>query len=155
GGACASDAVQFGTIQHQYACGASVLGMMQDFVFEETGLSKRLQVYSPRHPDTVYFDEDDRPCFMYGNVEQLKQEVKEKWGESGDVAGFHRDLDRVADFLVKNYRNAAVPTLESAVDSLGEETTERWISGSARQLLDSYFTSDRMKIFHAMDVVES
>jgi phytoene dehydrogenase-like protein len=36
GGACVSEVAEVDGVSQQYALGASVLGLMQDFVFEET-----------------------------------------------------------------------------------------------------------------------
>ena len=38
---------------------------------------------------------------------------------------------------------------------LGKELTELWISGSAKNLLDHYFTSDKTKLYMGMTVIES
>jgi len=155
GGACAMDTVTFAGAKYQYACGASVLGFMQDFVFQETGLSRKLTVFAPQHPPVVFFEGDASPCYMYDDIDLLAQELQAKWGETGDVAAYYADLDRVVQFLCQGYRKAQVPTLESANKHLGCETVQLWISGSARDLLNKYFTSDAMKVFAAMDVVES
>ena len=45
GGACVSASVTVDGVEQQYALGASVLGLMQDFVFEETGLSSQLECF--------------------------------------------------------------------------------------------------------------
>ena len=42
GGACAFDSLIVNDKRHDYPTGATVLGFMQDFVFEETGLAGRL-----------------------------------------------------------------------------------------------------------------
>jgi len=155
GGACTVDSVVFSGVEYQYACGASVLGFMQDFVFRETGLADKLTVYTPQHPAVVYFEGDDAPCYLYDDVEQRAAETREKWGETGDIRGFARDLDRVVRFLCDGYRKAEVPTIESAEKHLGCAMTELWISGSARDLLNTYFTSEKTKVYYAIDVVES
>ena len=55
GGACVSEIATVNGEQQRYALGASVLGLMQDFVFEQTGLSRRLQTFVPEHPKLVFF----------------------------------------------------------------------------------------------------
>ena len=57
GGACTSETIKLEGQQHQYASGASVLGLMQRYIFEETGLSSRLKTFVP-HKESVNF------CFM-------------------------------------------------------------------------------------------
>ena len=47
------------------------------------------------------------------------------------------------------------PTVEAANSVLGKTLTELWIKGSARGLMDHYFTSERSKIYMAMTVTES
>ena len=58
-------------------------------------------------------------------------------------------------FLQSGYRAGRPPTVEDAVAELGAELTSLWITGSARDLLDHYFTSERTKVRMAMDVSES
>ena len=53
------------------------------------------------------------------------------------------------------YVNAIPPSITDARDVLGGDLTKLWISGSAKSLLDHYFTSERSKIYMAMTVTES
>jgi phytoene dehydrogenase-like protein len=71
------------------------------------------------------------------------------------VAGFRRDEGRVVAYLQEGYRSATPPRLEAAREQLGETLTRLWITGSARELLDHYFSADRTKIYMAMTVTES
>jgi phytoene dehydrogenase-like protein len=48
GGACVSETVEVDGIRQDYPLGATVLGLMQDFVWRETGLADRLQAWAPR-----------------------------------------------------------------------------------------------------------
>ena len=57
GGACISEVADIDGQLQQYALGASVLGLMQDFVFQETGLAGRLETYVPAESKRVYFPE--------------------------------------------------------------------------------------------------
>lgn len=155
GGACAVDSVNFNGTLYEFACGASVLGLMQDFVFHETGLSKKLEVYAPSHPAVVYFEGDGEPTYIHSDMSELSAELQRRWDEKGEVSKFFGDLERVAAFLCQGYRSAVVPTMESAEEHLGRDMAHLWISGTARDLLDRYFTGEKMKIFAAMDVVES
>src|SRR5215218_1488648 len=50
GGACVSEVATVDGQSQRYALGASVLGLMQDFVFRETGLAERLETYVPDQP---------------------------------------------------------------------------------------------------------
>ena len=50
GGACVSEVATVHGHTQRYALGASVLGLMQEFVFRETGLAGRLQTYVPDEP---------------------------------------------------------------------------------------------------------
>ena len=155
GGACVSEVAEVDGISQQYALGASVLGLMQDFVFEETGLSKRLQAFVPEHPKLVLFPGDTEPTWIFRDPAELDRELANKWGEKGDVEAFRADEARVVDFLQDGYVNAMPPSIADAKNVLGETLTELWISGSANSLLDHYFTSERGKIFMAMTVTES
>ena len=47
GGACISEVATVNGHTQQYALGASVLGLMPDFIFQETGLAERLETYEP------------------------------------------------------------------------------------------------------------
>lgn len=155
GGACISETANVDGITQPYALGASVLGLMQDFVFEETGLSKKLKTFVPDHPKLIHFSSDDEPTWIYRDPADLDRELANKWGERGDVEAFRADEARVVAFLQEGYVNAQPPTLASARSSLGATLTELWISGSARTLLDHYFTSERSKIYMAMTITES
>lgn len=155
GGACAFDYFQKDGQLYQYPTAATVLGFMQDFVYKDTGLSERLKVHTPAHPAVVWFTASEAPCFMFNDAQRLKAEVATKWNESGDVEGYERDLESVRQFLIKGYKNARVPQLADAIGTLGADLTERWISGSAFDLMNHYFTSDYMKVFCSLDVTES
>lgn len=155
GGACVSEIAEIDGVSQYYALGASVLGLMQDFVFEETGLSRRLQAFVPEHPKLVFFPGDDEPTRIFRNPAELDRELADKWGESGDAEAFRSDEARVVSFLQDGYVNASPPSISDATAALGQAMTELWISGSARSLLDHYFTSDRSKIYMAMTVTES
>lgn len=155
GGACAFDSYYHDGKRYDYPSGATVLGLMQDFVFEETGLSKQISVCTPKHPSVVWFESLQQPCFIYDCPEALKSEVKQKWNEQGDVEGYLRDFETVRQFIINGYRTADVPTMERACDVLGDQLATRWISGTARDLMDNYFTSELMKVYCSIDVMES
>jgi phytoene dehydrogenase-like protein len=155
GGACVSAVAEVNGISQHYALGASVLGLMQDFVFEETGLAKRLQAFAPEHPKLVFFPGDDEPVWIFRDPAELDRELANKWGEQGDVEAFRTDKGRVVSFLQDGYINAQPPSLADARQVLGDTLTDLWISGTARDLLDHYFTSERSKMYMAMTVTES
>lgn len=155
GGACTSDTISFADRSYSYSNGASAFGFMQDFVFEETGLAGKVTVGTPEHPEIVYFSGESEPCVLYEDVHMLKRELKDKWGEEGDVEGFLHDMDLVRNFLIANFRKAKVPNIAMACEELGPELTRRWISGSARDLLNHYFTSEKTKMFFYIEVTES
>lgn len=155
GGACVSGTATVDGITQDYALGASVLGLMQRFVFEETGLAGRLQTFAPQHPKFIHFPGDDEPAWIYRDSRELDRELAAKWGEKGAVDAFRTDEAKVVGFLQEGYRNAEPPTLEAANRVLGETLTKLWISGTAKALLEHYFTSERSKMYMAMTVTES
>ncbi len=155
GGACVSEVATVDGVTQHYALGASVLGLMQDFVFEETGLSSRLQTLVPEHPKFVYFPGDNEPAWIYRDVAELDRELASKWGEKGDVEAFRVDEAKVVSFLQDGYVNSTPPSIVEAKSVLGGTLTELWISGTAKALIDHYFTSDRSKMYMAMTVTES
>lgn len=155
GGACVSEVAHVNGVEQSYALGASVLGLMQDFVFQETGLADRLRTFVPTHPKLVHFEGDDEPAWIYREPENLDRELAEKWGERGDVEGFRADEARVVAYLQAGYRSAVPPSLAEAEQVLGKTLTDLWISGSATDLFDHYFTAERTKIYMAMTVTES
>jgi phytoene dehydrogenase-like protein len=155
GGACVSEVVTVNGEQQHYALGASVLGLMQDFVFEQTGLSRCLQTFVPEHPKLVFFPGDKEPAWIYRDPAELDRELADKWGEHGQVEAFRADEVKVVRFLQDGYVNAISPTIATANAALGKTLTDLWISGSARALIDHYFTSERCKIYMAMTVTES
>jgi phytoene dehydrogenase-like protein len=155
GGACISEIANVdGQTQH-YALGASVLGLMQDFVFQQTGLSGRLQTFVPEHPKFIFFPGDQEPAWIYRDPAELDRELASKWGERGAVEAFRTDEAKVVSFLQEGYASATPPSLDDAKRALGDTLTELWISGSARSLMDHYLTSERSKMYMAMTVTES
>jgi phytoene dehydrogenase-like protein len=155
GGACVSEIADIDGQLQQYALGASVLGLMQDFVFHETGLARRLETYVPAESKRVYFPNAAKSAWIHRDPDQLQQELADSWSERGDVAGFRADEAKVVAYLQDGYRRAVPPTFAEAEARLGDELTRRWISGSAADLLDHYFTSEQTKIYMAMTVTES
>ncbi|MFB3078728.1 MAG: phytoene desaturase family protein, partial [Lysobacterales bacterium] len=155
GGACVSETVEVQGIQQDYALGASTLGLMQDFVWRETGLADRLQGWAVTHPDLVFFPGIEQPTRVYDDASQAAREFADKWGEHGDLAAFRTDEDRVVRFLQAGYRAGQPPSVDAAVAELGADLTALWITGSARTLLDHYLSAERTKVHLAMDVNES
>lgn len=155
GGACVSEMATINGLTQRYALGASVLGLMPDFIYRETGLAARLETYVPNQPKRIYFPDPKASAWIHRDPVALDRELREKWGEKGDVAGFRHDEARVVAYLQHGYRTATPPRLEAAKHQLGEALTRLWISGSAAELLDHYFTADRTKIYMAMTVTES
>ena len=155
GGACLSETATVNGLTQRYALGASVLGLMPRFIFEETGLTDRLQTYVPSHAKRVYFPDPKASAWIYRDPGELERELRDKWSERGDVAGFRHDEARVVTFLQEGYRSATPPDLARATQDLGPELTRLWISGSAADLLNHYFTAERTKVYMAMTVTES
>ena len=155
GGACISDVATVQGQSQRYAVGASVLGLMPDFIWQETGLAQRLETFVPNHAKRVYFPGPDASVWIHRDPDALEREFRERWGERGDVAGFRRDEAKVVEFLQQGYRDAVAPSLTAARERLGRKLVKLWISGNARDLLDHYFTADRTKIYMAMTVTES
>ena len=87
---------------------------MQDFVFEETGLSSRLQTFVPEHPKFVHFPGDDEPTWIFRDPAELDRELARKWGEHGEVEAFRADEAQVVRFLQDGYVNAKPPTIARA-----------------------------------------
>src|SRR6185369_1174390 len=155
GGACVSETATVNGRTQNYALGASVLGLMPDFIFRETGLAERLQTYVPSSAKRIYFPDPKASAWIHRDPAALDRELHQQWGEKGDVSGFRRDEGKVVAYLQEGYRQARSPSLEEARERLGEMLTRLWITGSARQLLDHYFSADRTKIYMAMTVTES
>lgn len=156
GGACTVEWLPFEDgKKYPVPTGASVFGMMQDFVFEETGLSKRIQTYRSPRPKMVYFGQETTPLYLHEDADAYAAEARTKWDETGDVVGYGRDLATVREFLLGGIRDAATPRWETAVQVLGQEMAERWIRGSAEALFAHYFTADRTKIFESQPVTEA
>jgi phytoene dehydrogenase-like protein len=155
GGACVSEVATVAGQSQRYALGASVLGLMQDFVFRETGLADRLETYVPDQPKRVYFPDASKSAWIHRNPGRLKRELADAWGERGDVEGFRADEARVVAYLQDGYRQALPPSLAEATHALGAELVRRWITGSAIDLLNHYFSSEQTKVYMAMTVTES
>ena len=155
GGACVSETVEVQGIRQDYALGASTLGLMQDFVWRETGLADCLQVWAVSHPDLVFFPGIEQPTRIYADVSQAAREFADHWGEQGDLAAFRADEDRVVRFLQQGFRAGQPPSVDDAVAELGADLTALWITGSASTLLDHYLSAERTKLHIAMSVSES
>ncbi len=155
GGACVSETAEVHGVKQDYALGASVLGLMQEFVWRETGLADRLQGWAPKHPKLVHFPYANQPTWIYRDASQLDREFADKWGERGDLAAFRADEDRVVRFLQAGYRTGRPPSVEDAVAELGADLTRLWITGSAKCLLDHYLSAEGTKVYMAMTVTES
>jgi phytoene dehydrogenase-like protein len=155
GGACVSEMATVNGRSQRYALGASVLGLMQDFVFRETGLAGRVETYVPDQAKRVYFPDDAASAWIYRDPARLQRELAHKWGERGDVAGFRADEARVVAYLQDGYRRAGPPSLNEAEMTLGADLTRLWITGSAADLLDHYFTAEHTKVYMGMTVTES
>ena len=155
GGACVPETAHVNGKSQPYALGASVLGLMQHFVFEQTGLSNRLDTFVPDHAKAVFFPGDEEPTWIHRDPAMLDKELAQKWGERGEVEAFRADEATVVRFLQRGYAEARPPTIADARAAIGETLTELWISGSARNLMDHYFTSERSKMYMAMTVTES
>jgi phytoene dehydrogenase-like protein len=155
GGACVPATASIDGINQDYALGASVLGLMQDYVWKETGLAERLTAWAPRHPKQVHFPGQEGPTWIYRDPAQLDREFAQKWGERGNLTAFREDEDRVVQFLQKGYRAGRAPSVEDAIQAVGAELTSLWITGSAMDLLDHYLTAEGTKLYMAMTVTES
>ncbi len=155
GGACISETATVDGIEQDYPLGATTLGLMQDFVWQETGLADRLQAWAPRKANLAFFTDSDQPTRIFHDASRKHREFADKWGEQGDLVAFDNDADRVVRFLQAGYRAGRAPSVEETVAELGEELTSLWITGSASDLLDHYLTSERTKIYVAMNVIES
>ncbi|MGI9222762.1 MAG: phytoene desaturase family protein [Woeseiaceae bacterium] len=155
GGACVSDTAEIEGIQQDYPLGATVFGLMQDFVWQETGLADRLQAWAPTDANLVFFRGVDEPTRIFHDDDQTNREYRAKWNEQGNLEAFHSDGNRVVEFLQAGYRAGRPPSIAQTIAALGEELTSLWITGSATALLDHYLTAEQNKVYHAMLVTES
>ena len=155
GGACVKDSTIINNKKIDFAQGATVLGMMPNFIFKETGLSKKIKTFCPENPKLVYFENDTNPTRIYRDITLLEKELRDRWNEKGDVRAFRDDENKVIEFIQKIYKDGTPPNLDQAVNEIGKELTKLWIKGSAKDLLDHYFTSEKTKVYMGMTVIES
>ncbi len=155
GGACTMETSTIGNQKVDYAHGATVLGMMQKFIFEETGLKDEVTTFYPKHPKLVYFQDSETPTRIFQDVNKLKKELKDRWDENGDINLFRNDENKVISFLRNIYKNGLTPSIELANSSIGKYLTDLWIKGSAIDLLNHYFNSEKTKLYMGMTVIES
>ena len=127
GGACVKDAVVINKKPVNYPKGATVLGMMQKFIFEETNLSKFIKTYYPKSPKLVYFKNNLEPTRIYQDIDLLKKELQIKWNEKGDIEGFRNDEAIVIKYLQNIYKKSTIPDISDAENILGKKITELWI----------------------------
>ena len=155
GGACVKDSTIINGKKIDFAQGATVLGMMPNFIYKETGLSKKIKTFCPENPKLVYFENDNTPTRIFRDITLLEKELKDKWNEKGDVKAFRNDENKVIEFIQKIYKEGTPPNLDQAVNEIGKDLTKLWIKGSAKELLDHYFTSEKTKVYMGMTVIES
>ena len=138
-----------------YPLGATVLGLMQDFVFKATGLSKIVTIGAPEHLNEYRFAGDSSPTFLPRDIKELSHLLQQRWGEHGDLEAFEHDAGRVIAFLQEGYRTGHAPSVGEAASVLGKDLTRLWITGDARTLLGTYLTSERTKVVYGKGVMES
>lgn len=155
GGACVKDSTIIHNKKIDFSYGATVLGMMPNFIYKETGLSKKIKTFCPDKPKLVYFENENTPTRIYKDIALLEKELKDRWDEKGDVKAFRNDENKVIKFIQKIYKEGTPPNLDQAVNEIGKDLTELWIKGSAKDLLDHYFTSEKTKVYMGMTVIES
>ena len=147
GGACVKDSTIINNKKIDFSYGATVLGMMPNFIYKETGLSKKIKTFCPDKPKLVYFENENTPTRIYKDIALLEKELKHRWDEKGDVKAFRNDENKVIKFIQKIYKEGTPPNLDQAVNEIGKDLTELWIKGSAKDLLDHYFTSEKTKVY--------
>tara|TARA_B100001063_G_scaffold114034_1_gene106525 strand:- start:472 stop:1971 length:1500 start_codon:yes stop_codon:yes gene_type:complete len=155
GGACIKDSLTIEGKNIDFAYGATVLGMMPEFIFNETGLVNEIEGFYPKTPKLVYFKDEKDSTKIFQNSSELEKELKDKWGETGRINEFRSDENKVIKFIQKLYKEATTPTVEIAYKELGKEIADLWVFGTAKNLLDHYFTSEKTKLYMGMTVIES
>ena len=155
GGACVKDSTIINGKKIDFAQGATVLGMMPNFIYKETGLSRKIKTFCPENPKLVYFENDNTPTRIFRDIKLLEKELKDRWNEKGDVKAFRNDENKVIEFIQKIYKEGTPPNLDQAVNEIGKDLAKLWIKGSAKDLLDHYFTSEKTKVYMGMTVIES
>ena len=128
---------------------------MPDFIFQDTGLSTKVEGYYPKAPKLVYFNDEKSPTKIYQDTVKLEEELYKKWDEKGRVNEFRSDENKVIKFIQRLYKDAISPSISIANDYLGKDLTSLWIKGSAKDLLDHYFSSEKTKLYMGMTVIES
>ena len=155
GGACIKDSLTIEGKNIDFAYGATVLGMMPEFIFNETGLVNEIEGFYPKTPKLVYFKDEKDSTKIFQDSSELEKELKDKWGERGRINEFRSDENKVIKFIQKLYKEAITPTVEIAYKELGKEIADLWVFGTAKNLLDHYFTSEKTKLYMGMTVIES
>ena len=155
GGACIKDSKVIEGKKIDFAYGATVLGMMPKFIFNETGLVNDVEGFYPKTPKLVYFKNEENSTKIFQDSLELEKELKNKWGEKGRINDFRNDENKVIKFIQKLYKEASTPTVEIAYKELGKKLSNLWIFGTAKDLLDHYFTSEKSKLYTGMTVIES
>ena len=136
GGACTFDKIKIDNKNIDFAKGATVLGMMPDFIFNDTGLSNKLKIYSPEYQKIVYFENDNTEINIYKDPNRLEKELYDKVGERVRVKEFREDENRVIKYIQEGYLKGEAPSFHKASKVLGEDLAQLWIRGTARNLLD-------------------
>ena len=71
GGACIKDSITIEGKKIDFAYGATVLGMMPEFIFNETGLVNEVEGFYPKTPKLVYFKGEEDSTKIFQNSIEL------------------------------------------------------------------------------------
>lgn len=155
GGAVRTAFADVGGRRLEYPLGATLLGQMQRFVFEEMGLDRAVVSGASPHSSMYRFD-GDREAFRFHADPVHLQALAARIGlDLHGLDAFERDGAKVVAFLQNGFHEGHPPTKEAAQQALGKGLTRRWMEGSAHALLDHYLRDPRLQVMMGKDVVES
>jgi phytoene dehydrogenase-like protein len=138
----------------EYPLGATLFGHMPRFLFDYLGLDKRVMIGVSPHASEYQFLSDKRPICPF-DPEHGLADMRNAWGETGDIDGFDHDCGKVITFLRSCYQAAVVPTLEMAHTELGSALVKQFITGDVKSLVNTYLTSEKMKVIVGGAAVEN
>ncbi len=143
GGACVSDVATIDGLTQHYALGASVLGLMQDFVFEETGLASRVQAFVP---EQIKKTEAQRFRGSSGKLNLMfRQPVRWKHGtDASDSDAAFRFMFLVSS--IDEYEDATLRVLDTDVD-YAPGYLQIYCEGAAMRQLKYSEPFDRLTVF--------
>ena len=154
GGAGRSGTVEIDGRTLTFPLGATLLGQMQRFVFEDLGLHERLAAAPSPHP-SLYALPGAWPFFFHEDPARFRKGLEMNGWSGHGLEAFERDLSKIVAYIQEGFRNGVMPSAAEAEARFGRHLTNLWIRGGARRLLEYYLEDESLRVILGNAVIES